>query len=503
MNHHRYFLAICALLMLLRCEQGEPPVEVDMLIKGATVYDGSGSEPASEDVGIKGDQIVFLGNSDQEDVLAEQEIDANGYVLSPGFIDLHAHGNPIETPEFENFISMGVTTIALGQDGSSPLDLGVWLDQMDTINIGPNIAMFIGHGSLRRMVGIGTDPEPSFEKIEEMKNVLNQHLPGLFGMSTGLEYVPGLYANETELLALAETVGQNQKLIMSHMRNEDDDQLINSINELIRQGEFSRVHISHLKSVYGKGRERAEEILKVLEEANSHGIQITADVYPYNASYTGISILFPEWAKTRADFDAAMPARRQELETFLENKVNLRNGPEATLIGSGPFKGRNLSQVADDLDKSFVEVLIDDIGPQGASGAYFVMNAELQNRLIQSPLVGISSDGSPTMHHPRGYGSFAKVIDTFVVKDSLLTLQEAIYKMTSFPASILQLQDRGSIEIGKKADLILFKPENIKALATYEDPHQVAKGFDYVMVNGEFVKSKEGLPTLSGKLLKP
>ena len=289
--------------------------------------------------------------------------------------------------------------------------------------------------------------------------MLDRNLKVAFGLSTGLD--PGLYADSSELLALAETVGRNNRVIMSHMRNEDDDQIEASMAELIAQGEYAPVHIAHMKSVYGKGAARAEELLDLMAQARSRGFQITADVYPYSASYTGIGILFPAWAKTQEQFDQALDLRREELAEHLRNRVNLRNGPQATLLGTEPYTGKTLADLEAELNQSFEQILIDVIGPEGASGAYFVMDDALQSRLLLDPFVGVSSDGSPTGFHPRGHGTFAKIIEEYVVDRESLELTEAIRKMTSFAADVLGITDRGRIvPEWLQISLFLIRPES-------------------------------------------
>ena len=233
---------------------------------------------------------------------------------------------------------MGVTTITLGQDGDSPAvnDLDDWLQKVATQGLAPNLAMFIGHGTLRNISGIGRDADPDKKALDEMLATLDDALEYTFGLSLGLEYNPGLNAPARELEAIAKVVGGKDRLIMSHVRNEDDDQLDASIAELIEQGKHARVHIAHLKSVYGKGAARGHQILKIIDDARAKGVRISADTYPYNASYTGISIVFPIWAKAEEQFQLAKQNRRAELETFLVNKVTRRNGPDATLLGTAP-----------------------------------------------------------------------------------------------------------------------------------------------------------------------
>jgi N-acyl-D-aspartate/D-glutamate deacylase len=340
--------------------------------------------------------------------------------------------------------------------------------------------------------------------MQRMLEMLDSNLKVTFGLSTGLEYNPGLNASAEELLALAEVVGRNDRVIMSHMRNEDDDQIEASMAELIAQGEFARVHIAHMKSVYGRGAARAEELLALMQEARDRGYEITADVYPYNASYTGIGILFPVWAKTQEQFEAAMPERREELAEYLRNRVTLRNGPEATLLGTDPYTGKTLADLERELEMPFEDILIDVIGPQGASGAYFVMNDALQSRLLEDPFVGVSSDGSPTGFHPRGHGTFAKIIEEYVVKRQAISLDEAVRKMTSFAAQALGIEDRGSLEVGKAADIVVFDPAAVRATATYPEPLQLATGFDAVLVNGKLAFHNGVLQSgFNGEVLRP
>lgn len=507
MKNKRYQLVILLLtLQFLSCKSEPTITSVDIAIVNGNIIDGTGKKAYPSTVYIKGDSIVYIGEITNSNLKIGKTIDAKGNYVSPGFIDLHAHGNPLKTPDFENFLAMGVTSIVLGQDGSSPnvKDLKKYLNSVNQQNLGVNVIEFVGHGTLRNLAGIGIKSKISATELETLKSILKEQLKYSFGLSTGLEYAPGLYAEESELMELAKIVGKQDKIIMSHMRNEDNDELITSINELAKQGEYTRVHIAHLKSVFGKGAQRANEILDTIKQIRKSGIDLTADVYPYMASYTGISIVFPDWAKTSKQFIIAKRDRKNELETYIRDKVNSRNGPQATLLGSAPYKGKTLAEAAASKNKPFEKFIIEDLGPQGASAAYFVMNKELQERLIQDELIGICSDGSKTGFHPRGHGTFAKIIENYVVQDNILSLEKAVQKMTSYAAEILQLKDRGILKVGKKADIIIFDPKNIKATANYVNPHQLAKGFDKVLVNGKLVRENEQLKKqLNGKVLLP
>ena len=213
---------------------------------------------------------------------------------------------------------------------------------------------------------------------------------------------------------------------------------------------------------------------------------MTADVYPYMASYTGIGIVFPIWAKPPNDYNEVVKNRRAELLSFLKQKIKDRNGPEATLFGTAPYAGKTLAEVSEEQDLPYEKVLL-GIGPNRASGAYFIMDDALQEEIIAHPKVMMGSDGSPTMRHPRGYGSFAKIIEEYVIKRKRLELEEAIRKMTFFPAQTIGIAKRGFIKSGNYVDVLVFNPRQIKANTTYENPHQLATGFDYVIVNGQVV----------------
>jgi len=501
-------------LTMVACEYKQKPflpefAHIDLLIKQGQVLDGLGNEAILADLVVVGDKIVFIGNTlfnaDDLKNRVKVTIDAKNRIVAPGFIDLHAHGSPLQTPAFENFVAMGITTTTLGQDGESPKiqKLSDWLAEIENNGIALNLAMFVGHGTLRELSGINQTKVPSPDDLSKMLQLLDETLKYTFGMSTGLEYNPGLYAQEAELAALAKVVGDNNRLIMRHMRNEDSEQLAASIQELVLQGQYAKIHIAHIKSVYGKGAAEAEQILQILNDVRNSGVEISADIYPYNASFAGISLLFPIWAKTTEQFELALVERRAELEDFLRKKISKRNGPEATLLGTPPHTGKTLADLAKEMNMPFEQVLI-ELGPKGASGAYFIMDDALQSRLLIDPQISISSDGRLEGFHPRGHGAFAKIIEQYVNQRKVLSLSEAVRKMTSQAAHILGISDRGILQVGKKADILIFNPEKIKAPASYPKPHQLAQGFDTVIVNGKIARHQGQMADgYFGKVLKP
>ncbi|MEX0929885.1 MAG: amidohydrolase family protein [Balneolales bacterium] len=477
-----------------------PAGEYDLLITGGRIVDGSGSPAYEADILIRDGVIQKIGEVSEPSV--KRIIQAGGRTVTPGFIDTHAHGNPLQTPQFANFLSMGVTTISLGQDGRSPAagDVAGWMDRVDEQGTGVNVLHFSGHASVRGQAGAPL--------TAGMQTLIRQAMKaGSFGVTTGLEYDPGRHADLEELAAIA-VPGE---LFMSHMRSEDDDRIEASVRELLETGRRSgaRIHISHLKIVFADDPERAGAVLELLSEARREGLPVTADLYPYTASYTGIGIVFPAWARP-PHFQEAVRTRRDELSEYLRNRVNRRNGPEATLFGTHPWTGMTLAEIADSLGKPFEDVLIDDIGPRGGSAAYFVMDESVMRRFLADPHVMIASDGSPSMQHPRGYGSFAKIIRKYVIEEKYLTLEEAVRKMTGLPASTLELDDperveipRGYLREGYAADILIFDPARIKDRATFGDPHRLATGFDWVLVNGAAVMEKGSLQErFSGSVLR-
>jgi N-acyl-D-amino-acid deacylase len=492
MSLFRKLISVTAVLIAVSCTQPG----YDLLITNASIIDGSGSDGYSGHILVNEGLIVKAGDFDILSIQASKIIDADGRVVSPGFVDVHSRGEPQETPRFDNFLSMGVTTITLGLIGRSPGgdDVAGWMQAADRIGSGPNVVHFTGHSTLRNLVDAPREANPGDEYMNRMREILTRSMEaGSFGISYGLEFEPASYAEIPELVDLAASSKELGGMMMGHVRSEDDDRIEEAIEEILRVAteSNSQLNISHLKIVYANDPQRAEDVLALMNGARDEGLTVTADLYPYVASYTTIGIVFPGWARPPHDFDEVKETRRDELAEYLRNRINLRNGPEATLFGTEPWTGKTLADVSAELDMPFEDVLIDEIGPEGASAAYFVMNEEVMRRFLEDPYVMVSSDGGPAMSHPRGYGSFAKIIRKYVNEVGLLTLEEAIRKMSGLPAETLGLTDpekievpRGLIREGFAADLLIFDPANVRDTATFEEPHSFAEGFDWVFVNG-------------------
>ncbi len=481
----------------------------ELAIHGARIVDGSGGEPFEGGVIVHEGRIVYVGPLDPDTfvVVARSGADApdpvtpfaslvhaEGRVLAPGFIDAHAHGDPLQTPGFANFLAQGITTILLGMDGGSPRASALAGVMAEAQALGPsvNVGWLAGHGTLRMESGMGYEPSTP-EGRERLAALVGEAMDaGALGLSLGLEYDAGLPADAEELVRVGEEVAARDGIISSHMRSEDADRVEDSLEELLAQGAGSgaRVHASHLKVVLGDDPGLADRILARMDRARAEGIRVSADVYPYTASFTGIGILFPDWARPPADYDAVAPARRDELLTYLRDRVNARNGPGATLFGTGPYAGRTLAQAAEAEGKPFEEVLF-DLGPAGARAAYFVMDDAVMARFLLDEHTVVSTDGSPIMGHPRGFGAFALVLRRFVVEEEALPLAQAVRKMSGQTADLFGLSDaervglpRGYLRPGFAADLVLFHPHEVEDTADFEEPHRLARGMYGVWVNG-------------------
>lgn len=484
----------CAVALPVSGQSARGMKSTGLLVRDVFLVDGTGAPGRHTDVLVRGGRIERIGQLAASQSRSLRVVEGGGRVLAPGFIDLHTHGDPLEEA-YTPYLAMGVTTVVLGQDGGSPSlpgagsaadSLPTWIDAVDRATPDINVATLSGHGALRHRAGIDDGTRrPSDAQLQRMQAILERDLrAGAYGMSTGLEYVPGIYAEPRELASLGPVIARFDGVAMSHMRSEDADDVRDSIRELVAAAGPARAHISHLKMVYGKGEAAAEDLLAFIETLRGPGQPLSADAYPYEASYTGVAILFPEWALPPTDYASVLQARRDELRAHLQQRMEKRGGPEALLFGTGPHAGRTLAQVAAQRDRPFADVLL-EIGPDGGQAAHFVMDRALQDRLLLDPHVAVASDGSPGGSHPRSAGTFAKWIEEFVVRDSRVSLEEAVRKATALPASILGLTDRGGIRRGAKADLVLFDPAKVHARADYVDPTAMAEGFDLVLVNGQ------------------
>lgn len=492
-------LQICVAAVTLASPVQRPPAPApetaphgayDLWIRNGTVIDGTGRDRYLADVLVKGDTIAYIGKFAERTVTARRIIDAGGKVVVPGFIDAHAHGDPL-SQSFLNFLSQGITTVLLGQDGETPSfdpegppeSLGHWMQRVDRHGSEVNIATLSGHGSLRLQAGVGDASQPTVEQLAHMKQILSQDLAsGAYGLSFGLEYAPGRYAQVPEEKALGDLIGRQHGIVMSHLRSEDSDKISSAIDELLQID--AHVHVSHIKIVGGHRVEEADAVLTQLARGRRANREVTADVYPYMASASNFVFLYPEWAKRRSDYEEAVKHRRPELEAYIRKRVGERNGPAAILITDGRYAGSTLAQVAARLGKPYTAVMIDTLGYGGPAQAHFIMAQAIQERFFFADDVCISTDGAPASTHPRSAGSFSKILEDYVGPPPKMSLERAVFKMSGLTARILGLAGRGTLAEGAKADILVIRPDEVHNQASWTKPMLPPTGFDVVVVNG-------------------
>lgn len=479
--------------------------DFDLVIRNARIVDGTGAEAFPGAVGVKDGRVVAVGELDGS---AAGVIDAHGRVIAPGFIDVHTHSEKIcQIPAAENFLRMGVTTIITGNCGNSRTDVAAFFDEIDQAKVGVNVATLIGHNSVRKqgMNGISIRA-PREAELAEMKRLVDQAMKdGAVGLSTGLIYVPGTFAKTDEIVALAEVAAAHDGIYVSHMRHETV-KIFEALEEfvtILREAGI-RGEVSHLKVTGPSAWGKSGEVLAFLDQARGEGLSITHDQYAYTASSTGLRQTIPDSAfeGTRDDYRAriADPVTKANIiATMAENRARLGHKDYAYAViarfASNPsLNGKSIPEAAkivrgsDSLEDQ-VELILDIESRSGASAVYHGMNEEDLVRFMKHPLTMVASDGGPRvlgedMPHPRSYGNNARVLARYGREQKVLTLEEAVRKMTSLPAETFRLKDRGVIRPGAWADLVIFDPETVNAPSDFSDPHHYAEGFVEVIVNG-------------------
>jgi N-acyl-D-amino-acid deacylase len=469
-------------------------------ITGVTLIDGSGRSPIRDaTVLIQGDSILAAGHGKRIRIPAGARIvDARGLAVAPGFIDTHSHTDRgfDEDPSAATQVSQGITTVAVGQDGGSDFPIGEFLQKLDRKPVALNVLTFVGHATLRRKaMGDNTNRPATREEIEKMRAMVAQAMEeGAFGLSTGLEYETGKPATTEEVIALAAVAGRAGGIYISHIRDEAD-KTFEALNELIRISREARLpaQVSHIKlgtvAVWG----RAREAVSLIERARQRGQDITADCYPYEAWSSTIRVLIPSG---RYD-DPADVARG------LADVGGAANITITSCRAHPEFEFKTLEQIARENDATAVEMFMRIVRDGGAGVvAHSMKDADIRV-FYQQPWVMVSSDGGIGSRHPRGAGSFPRVLGEYVRRRQWLSLAEAIRKMTSLPAWRLGLKDRGRVRAGYKADLVVFDPTLVKDRATFQQPQLISTGIRLVFVNGVEVWSEGSVTgSLPGRALR-
>ena len=554
------FLALPMLLNVLAC--AESVDHFDVLIRGGAVFDGTGAAPRWVDIGIRGELVAVIG--DLSGASGDEEIDATGLSVAPGFIDMHSHSDRTLLVDGRALskVKQGVTTELLGESGSpAPVFRQATTSVMGAVvgakpddepnaeawttfteyftlleerGVSVNVLSAVGSGVLRAGV-VGLDDVPATpEQLEEMKRHVDQAmLEGAFGLSSGLIYIPNRYSSTNELIELAKVAAAHGGFYMSHLRDEADE-LVAAVEEAVQIGREAGlpVHILHFKFSGTRSRMHHERspllsAIQVVEEALAEGLDIYADVYPYVASRSTLNLRIPDWAReggavalTARLGDPILRARiRQEVANHLAKEIPAGT-PETVMLSSTPYEahqlyqGMTIAQIAEEMGLEPVDTILELVERSGAraSAIYFGISEEDLEHAMTLPWTSIGSDGSAlapvgelaqSHPHPRSYGTFPRVLGRYVRERGVLSLPEAIHKMTGLSAHQLGLEDRGVLTVGKKADVVVFDSKKIRDLATFELPHQLSEGVTHLLVNGELVlQNGEHTGALPGQVIR-
>lgn len=525
------------LILLWACDPG--PTH-DLVIRGGTLYDGSGGVPVVGDLAISGDSIVATG--DLGDARGVEEIDATGMAVSPGFVNLMSWATEtiIEDGRAMSDLLQGVTLEVMGEGSSmGPIPdslkdwaesqqgdikyeiewttLGEYLEYLENRGVSPNVASFIGAATPRINVLGFADRAPSPEELDRMTASVREAMEeGALGVASALIYAPGNYADTDELIALARASGEYGGIYISHLRSEGN-QILQALDEFMTILEETGVpgEIYHLKAAGESNYHKLDEVIRRVEEARARGLRITADMYTYTAGATGLDAAMPPWAQeggpeawyARLQDSGARARIAREMVTPTDDWENLylaAGGPENVLLVG--FKqdslkyltGKTLAEVAEMRGTSPEETAMDLVYQDRSrvGTVYFMMSEENVRKKVALPWMTFCSDaGAPAAEgiflqsspHPRAYGSFARLLGKYVREEEVIPLEEAIRKLTSLPAENLSIRRRGRLEPGYFADVVVFDPSTIRDNATFQEPHQYATGVEYVLVNGEVV----------------
>ena len=502
-------------------------VDWDVLIRGGTVLDGSGRPGFSADVAVRADRIVKVSTTPLDPERARRVIDATGLVVAPGFVDLHTHLDPLlRLPGAESHVRQGVTTALGGPDGGGPWPFQAYLDSVEAVGVGMNVGFMVGHNTVRRAVMGLENRAPAADELARMEAMVAQAMDeGAWGLSTGLKYLPGAFSKLDEVVALAAVAGRRSGFYTSHLREEGLG-LLGGVSEALEIGRRAGIPIvlTHHKVVGQPMWGASATTLAMVDSARAAGTDAMIDQYPYTASYTGITILIPAWAMAGGT-DALLermedPALADNILAGIEfNIVNDRGGNDLSRVQFArvpwdrSLEGRTLTDLAereglDPTPANGAKLVIEVVRRGGASAIFHAMDQGDVDRIMAHPFTMIASDGRLTRPgeghpHPRWYGTFPRVLGRYVRERGVLSLPDAVRKMTALPAERMGLRDRGQVREGWYADLVVFDPQRVLDRATFSDPHRYPVGIDWVMVNGRLaVEAGAYHDVRSGRVLK-
>jgi len=505
----KYIFSILFLIFTISAQSQD----CDILITNGKIIDGTGNNWYYGNVAIKDGKILKIGRS--VNLAAKKTIDAKGLIIAPGFIDVHTHleDDEAKDPNATSFILDGVTTCITGNCGSSNTDIKKYFNWIDSLKLSINVASLIGHNDVRKAVMGRANRDATPEEMKKMETIVDNAMKdGAVGLSTGLIYIPGTYTKTPEIVDLAKIAAKYNGVYASHMRDEGDS-VTQAIEEALTIGREAKipVEISHFKLSGQQNWGRSKETVPMIEAARKEGIEVTIDQYPYTASSTSISTLIPD--EILADGQDSIKARleRPEVKKYVTKsmidrlkKRKLKHFSYAVVAYFSPdtsYNGKSIEQInlmkgRKHKVKEEAQTIIDIMIAGGASAVFHGMSEDDVKRIMQYPFDMFASDASirilnAGMPHPRGYGTNARVLAKYVREEKVISLEEAIRRMTSLPAQKFQLKGRGLLEEGYAADIVIFDENEVKDVSTFEKPHAYSKGFHFVIVNGVLTVENE------------
>ncbi len=481
--------------------------QADLLIKNGKVLDGTGNSWYIADIAVKDGKISQIGRN--LNYSATKIIDGKGLIVAPGFIDVHTHieGDEKKFPLASNFIYDGVTTVITGNCGLSETDLGKYLSMIDSLKTAINVAALIGHNDVRKAAMGSANRDPSEAEMQRMEAIVEKAMQdGAVGLSTGLIYIPGTYSKTNEIVRLAKIAAKYNGVYASHMRDESDS-VTQAIEEALTIGREANipVEISHFKLSGQQNWGRSKETVPMIIKARNEGLDVTIDQYPYTASSTSLSTLLPDWVLADGQDSIvarlAKPAIQKEVIAYMLTKLKKRKLTHfsypvvASFKPDSSYNGKSIEEVnvmrgKKNTAKEEAETILQMMELGGAGMIFHGMSDKDVKAIMQYPFNMFASDASIRVYkqgnpHPRGYGTNARVLGKYVREEKVISLEEAIRRMTSLPATKFNLKDRGLLREGFAADIVIFDEARVTDLSTYDAPHQYSKGFQYVIVNGQ------------------
>lgn len=492
-----------AFLILPLCVNAQ---RYDLVLKNGRIIDGTGNSWFYGDVAVLNGRIVGVGKFD--DASAKRVVDVERRIIAPGFIDVHGHieSSCLTVPSADNFIHDGVTTVITGNCGGSRTDIEHFFFQIDSVKTSINIATLVGHNSVRSAVMGSEQRDPTDDELRAMESLVAEAMEaGAVGLATGLIYVPGTYSKTSEVEALARVAARYNGVYASHIRSEGDH-VTEAVDEAINIGRAANipVQISHFKVTYKPNWGRSVHTLAQVVTAREEGIDVTIDQYPYIASSTSLNTTLPSWvfsggrdsllyrlatAEIREKIvkEMVQSLKRKSLKDY-SYAVVARYGADTTLNGKNIseinlLKGRKRKPAEE------AETILEMVEQGSAQMVFFSMNEEDVKRIMQYPFGMFASDAriarfGEGVPHPRTYGTNARVLGRYVREQNVISLEEAVRRMTSLPAQKFNLRDRGLVREGMAADLVVFDENEVEDMATFQQPHAFSRGFRYVIVNG-------------------